>query len=179
MAGSSGRRVGLVPCPQAGLAWLAMRWGKAGEGGLRQEIVKLGEFLSHSGEAAKQRFGWDGPACRPAEAAGGGVSRTPGNSPPAHGVPFPIPGPGSPLSLLLPAEPGPHGKGQGDRVPGSERGGVRGAEVQDGDEPQGDGSSRGELEVSGVGRSAGLGQVGLWGGQTGPQKQSLGVGRRA
>lgn len=53
---------------------------------------------------------------------------------------------------------------------------MRGAEVRDGDEPEGDGSSRGELEVSGVGRSPGLGQVGLWGGQTGPQKQSLGVG---
>lgn len=101
-----------MPCPQAGLAWLAMRWGEAGEGGLQQEIVKLGEFLSHSGEAAKQRFGWDGPA---AAAGGGGVSRTPGNSPPAHGVPFPIPGPGTPLSLLLPALLGPHGKGQGDR----------------------------------------------------------------
>lgn len=49
-----------MPCPQAGLAWLAMRWGEAG-GGLPQEIVKLGEFLSHSGEAATEV--WVGWAC--------------------------------------------------------------------------------------------------------------------
>lgn len=58
-----------MPCPQAGLAWLAMRWGEAGEGGLPQEIVKLGEFLSQGKQ--QQRFGWDGPACRTAEALWG------------------------------------------------------------------------------------------------------------
>lgn len=32
-----------------------------------------------------------------------------------HGAPFPVPDPGTPLSLLLPALLGPHRKGQGDR----------------------------------------------------------------
>lgn len=41
-----------------GLA-LSPGWGGGGGGGLPQEIVKLGEFLSHSGEAAAEaRVGW-------------------------------------------------------------------------------------------------------------------------
>lgn len=49
-------------------------------------------------------------------------------------------------------------------------------EASDEEEPQGDTSSRGELGVRGVRRSAGLGQVGLLEGQqVGPQGQSPGV----
>ena len=45
-------------CPVPRPEW---RWGggQRGKGGLPQEIVKLGEFLSHSGEAATEaRVGW-------------------------------------------------------------------------------------------------------------------------
>lgn len=42
-------------------------------------------------------------------------------------------------------------------MPGRERSGVQGVEVCDREEPQGDGSSRGELEVRGVRKSVGLG----------------------
>lgn len=146
-------------------SWAGLAGGEVGVGGGGGastgdcEIERVSVSLRGSSNRGSVGMGLRGGQQRPC----GGVSRTPGKQPShraphsAHEAPFPVPGLGTPLFCSCYQPCWGQRKGRGNReCPEGTGVGCKGAEVLDREEPRGDRSSRGEIEVRGVRRSVGL-----------------------